>query len=159
MRTHLARARVGRLATVGADGNPHVVPCCFVLDGDTVYSAVDAKPKSTVRLQRIRNLETNAAAALVVDHYDDEDWSALWWVRVDGTARVLDAGVEFESALDLLTVEVPPVPGDASVGAGDRTRRPPLDRVALTARIARWAGTAPGYGAACPVATSPAAIS
>ena len=86
-----------------ADGNPHVVPCCFVLDGDTVYSAVDAKPKSTARLQRIRNLETNPAAALVVDHYDDEDWSALWWVRVDGTARVLDAGVEFESALDLLT--------------------------------------------------------
>src|SRR6478736_6788877 len=103
MRTRLERARVARLATVRVDGTPHAVPCCFVLDGDTVYSAVDAKPKSTARLQRIRNLETNAAAALVVDHYDDEDWTTLWWVRVDGTARVFDAGAEFESALDLLT--------------------------------------------------------
>jgi PPOX class probable F420-dependent enzyme len=103
MRARVARARIGRLATVRADGTPHLVPCCFVLAGDTVYSAVDAKPKSTVRLQRLRNLETNAAAAIIVDHYDDDDWTALWWVRIDGTARVLDAGVEFESALDLLT--------------------------------------------------------
>src|SRR4249920_891315 len=103
MRTRLARARIGHLATVRADGTPHVVPCCFVLADDTVYFAIDAKPKSTARLQRIRNLETNAAAALVVDHYDDEDWTALWRVRIDGTARVLDAGGEFESALDLLT--------------------------------------------------------
>jgi len=105
MRARLAQARIGRLATVRADGRPHVAPCCFVLAGDIVYSAIDAKPKSTVRLQRIRNLETNAAAALVVDHYDDEDWTALWWVRVDGTARVLDAGAEFESSLDLLTAK------------------------------------------------------
>ena len=105
MRTRLAGARIGRLASVRTDGSPHVVPCCFVLDGDTVYSAVDAKPKSTARLQRIRNLETNAAAALAGDHYDDEDWTTLWWVRVDGTARVLDAGDEFASALDLLTTK------------------------------------------------------
>ena len=105
MRTRLAGARIGRLASVRTDGSPHVVPCCLVLDGETVYSAVDAKPKSTVRLQRIRNLETNAAAALAVDHYDDEDWTTLWWVRVDGTERVLDAGDEFASALDLLTTK------------------------------------------------------
>ena len=126
MRTRLARAHIARLATVRADGKPHVVPCCFVLDGDTVYSAVDAKPKSTARLQRIRNLETNAAAALVVDHYDDEDWTTLWWVRVDGTARVLDAGDEFETALDRLTAKYRQY----------RQTRPPGPVIALD--ITRW---------------------
>ena len=47
------RERVARLATVGPDGRPHVVPICFALDGDTLYTAVDSKPKSTRRLRRL----------------------------------------------------------------------------------------------------------
>ncbi len=101
MRERLTRATVGHLATVSADRRPHVVPCCFVLSGSTVFSAVDDKPKSTNRLQRIRNLEANPNAALLVDHYDD-DWTRLWWVRVDGTVRILDDGAERETALDRL---------------------------------------------------------
>ena len=88
-RDALAGGRVGHLATVRADGWPHVVPCCFALVGDVVYSAVDAKPKRSRSLQRLANVDANPMASLVVDHYDDGDWRQLWWVRVDGTARVL----------------------------------------------------------------------
>lgn len=101
MRQRLTRAKVGHLATASADGRPHIVPCCFVTSDTTVYSAVDAKPKSTHRLQRIRNLEANPLVSLLVDHYED-DWAELWWVRVDGVARVLDRGDDYTAALDLL---------------------------------------------------------
>lgn len=101
MRERVTAARVGRLGTVTASGRPHLVPCCFVLVGDTVYSAVDAKPKSTLSLRRLANLRTNGQATLLVDHYD-EDWSTLWWVRADGTGRVIDEGPERDRALALL---------------------------------------------------------
>jgi len=97
----LSVARVGRLATTGPDGRPHIVPCCFVLDGDVLYSAIDAKPKTSLRLRRISNIRTNPFAALLVDNYE-EDWSLLWWIRVDGGARVLETGAEFEGAIDRL---------------------------------------------------------
>jgi PPOX class probable F420-dependent enzyme len=90
-RSRFAAARVARLATVGADGRPHLVPVVFALDGDTLYTAVDdVKPKATQRLRRLRNIAEHPAVALLADHYAD-DWSALWWVRADGAARVLDA--------------------------------------------------------------------
>ncbi|WP_420620590.1 TIGR03668 family PPOX class F420-dependent oxidoreductase [Candidatus Poriferisocius sp.] len=106
MRQRVGEARSGVLSTVTADGQPHAVPCCFVLDGDTAYSAVDAKPKSTLALRRLDNLAANPAACLLVDCYDD-DWSELWWIRVDGTARVLVDGDERDRALDLLAVKYP----------------------------------------------------
>jgi PPOX class probable F420-dependent enzyme len=87
----LATARVGRLATVRPDGRPHVVPCCFAVSGSRVWTAVDAKPKSTARLQRLANVRSHPWASLLVDHYED-DWDALWWVRVDGPAAVVEAG-------------------------------------------------------------------
>lgn len=101
MRRRVADARVGRLATVRPDGRPHAVPCCFVSTGAIVYSAVDAKPKSTLALSRLANLRANPSTALLVDHYAD-DWSTLWWVRVDGNARVLESGTERDHALGLL---------------------------------------------------------
>jgi PPOX class probable F420-dependent enzyme len=103
MRKRVADARVGRLATVGPGSAPHLVPCCFVLDGDTAYSAVDGKPKSTRALRRLDNIRANPNATLLVDFYA-EDWGALWWVRVDASARVLDtAGAhEFDHAVELL---------------------------------------------------------
>jgi PPOX class probable F420-dependent enzyme len=96
----LARARVGRLATVTADGRPHIVPVCFVLHDDLVFTAVDAKPKATTALARLENVRATGRASLLVDHYE-EDWSKLWWVRVDGPADV----VESEAALDALAVK------------------------------------------------------
>ena len=101
MRARAAAARVGRLGTVRPDGRPHLVVCCFALVGEVVYSAVDHKPKTTSALQRLRNLAANPAASVLVDHYD-EDWAALWWIRVDGTGRVLVDGPEHELAVAAL---------------------------------------------------------
>ena len=116
MRERVVDARVARLATVRADGRPHVVPCCFAVAVDTIYSAVDGKPKTTLALRRLANVEANPAVSLLVDQYDD-DWSALWWVRLDGVARVVDDLPERESALALLAAKYPqytrtPPPGD-----------------------------------------------
>ena len=101
MRSRVSEARVARLSSVRADGRPHVVPCCFALEGDVVFSAVDAKPKSTLALHRLENIRAVPDVALLVDHYE-EDWSALWWVRVDGTARVIESGNQVRLALERL---------------------------------------------------------
>jgi PPOX class probable F420-dependent enzyme len=88
-RERIGDARVARLATVRPDGRPHVVPVTFAAARpDLLVTAVDHKPKRTADLQRLRNIEANPEVSLLVDHYD-EDWSALWWVRVDATARVV----------------------------------------------------------------------
>jgi PPOX class probable F420-dependent enzyme len=93
-RARFAAARVARLATADAAGRPHLVPICFAVAGDTVYSAVDdVKPKATRRLRRLANVAANPAVALLADEYD-EDWSRLWWVRADGRGRVLDDAPE-----------------------------------------------------------------
>jgi PPOX class probable F420-dependent enzyme len=80
---------VARLAPVGTHPRPHVVPICFVVDGDTLYTAVDEKPKRTRRLKRLANIEANARVEVLIDHYE-EDWSRLWWVRLRGSARIVD---------------------------------------------------------------------
>lgn len=101
----LSAARVGRLATVTPSGDPHIVPCCFALVDETVVTAVDAKPKSTHALRRLANVRAHPHASLLVDHYDDADWSALWWVRVDGPARVITRGPDRDQAVDTLTAK------------------------------------------------------
>lgn len=106
MRRRVGEARSGVLSTVTAEGQPHAVPCCFFLKDDLAYSAVDAKPKSTLALRRLDNLAANPAACLLVDFYDD-DWSELWWIRVDGAARVLVDGDERDHAIDLLAAKYP----------------------------------------------------
>ena len=94
--------RVARLATVDREGRPHVVPICFVIDGATLYTAVDEKPKRTRRLRRLENVEANPQVEVVIDHYED-DWSKLWWVRLRGTARI----VEDPRAVELLAAKYP----------------------------------------------------
>lgn len=105
-RRRFSAARVARLATVRADGSPHLVPVLMAVEGARVYSVVDAKPKESLRLQRLRNVEGNPAVSLLVDHYD-EDWDAIWWVRADGRGQVLAAGPERERAIDLLLEKYP----------------------------------------------------
>ncbi|MFC0450295.1 TIGR03668 family PPOX class F420-dependent oxidoreductase [Rhodococcus jostii] len=102
-----AAARVARLATVGSDGVPHLVPLVFALDTDTIYSCVDHKPKRTTALRRLRNISANPAVTLLVDHYD-ENWDHLWWVRVDGRAEILEPGsAEGTTAIDVLAAKYP----------------------------------------------------
>jgi PPOX class probable F420-dependent enzyme len=128
MRRRLAEARIARLATVGGDGRPHLVPICLAVAGETIFFAVDAKPKRTRDLQRLRNIAANPAVSVLVDHYE-EDWSRLWWVRVDGTARKLDPGPEADRALDLLVSRYPQY----------RQARPAGPLVAISiARISGW---------------------
>lgn len=117
MRRRVAAAAVARLGTLTSSGAPHVVPCCFVLTGDLLYSAVDLKPKRSGRLRRLDNVRGDPRVSVLVDHYED-DWSRLWWVRLDGHARELGPGAEAEAvgALELLAAKywqyaVSPPPG------------------------------------------------
>lgn len=100
-------APIARLATIRPGGHPHVVPITFALDGDTIVSAVDHKPKSTTSLQRLRNIRAHPVASVIVDHYED-DWTRLWWVRGDGTARIVTDGVAREHAIERLADKYPP---------------------------------------------------
>lgn len=126
-RRRLAEARVARLATVSADGRPHLVPVTFAVDGDLVYTAVDAKPKSTRDLLRLRNIAANPLVALLADHYAD-DWSALWWARADGAATVSDDPPVLARATALLAARYSQYVG-----------HPPPGPV-ITIRVARWTG-------------------
>ncbi len=107
-RERFAAARVARLATADARGRPHLVPVVFAVDGDHIYSAVDAKPKRTLALRRLANVRENPAVTLLVDQYDDTDWDALWWVRADGRGRVLAPDdEEARRAVELLRERYP----------------------------------------------------
>jgi PPOX class probable F420-dependent enzyme len=107
-RRRFAAASVARLATVDARGHPHLVPIVFALARETLYSVVDAKPKRTTELRRLQNVRSDPRVSVLVDHYDDGDWGALWWVRADGIARVLDpVEPEARDAVQLLARRYP----------------------------------------------------
>lgn len=107
-RARFAAGRVARLATADAAGQPHLVPVVFAVAGETVYSAVDTKPKRSTSLRRLSNVRENPKVALLVDQYDDADWDALWWARADGRGRVLDAAEsEAVHAIALLSERYP----------------------------------------------------
>jgi PPOX class probable F420-dependent enzyme len=121
-RARFAAARVVRLATVTADGRPHLVPTVCAVDGDTVYSAVDAKPKRTTALARLDNVAAHPEVCLLADHYA-EDWTSLWWVRADGSGRVLQTRApETSHAAALLAQRYPQQQVVGAVLAVDVTR-------------------------------------
>jgi PPOX class probable F420-dependent enzyme len=105
-RHRLAGSKVANLATVSVEGRPHVVPIVFVLDGDTLYFVVDAKPKRTASLARLKNIAANPGVSVLVDHFED-DWTRLWWVRADGTAHIVTDTAEAEHAIDRLANRYP----------------------------------------------------
>ncbi len=116
MLRRLDTSRVGRLGTVDTVGRPHLVPLVFARDEERLYSAVDHKPKGTTRLKRLSNIAANPSVTLLVDHYSD-DWSQLWWVRVDGTARIIETGPEWERAVARLADKYPQYRGYPPSGA------------------------------------------
>jgi PPOX class probable F420-dependent enzyme len=133
-RARFAAARVARLATADAGGRPHLVPIALAVAGNTIYSTVDAKPKRTRALRRLANVRENPAVSLLVDHWDEEDWERLWWVRADGDGRVLDpAEPEAIRAVELLLERYP-----RQRDAGE----------VLAVDVTRWSGWAAGGGAA-----------
>ncbi|HEY2599600.1 MAG TPA: TIGR03668 family PPOX class F420-dependent oxidoreductase [Candidatus Dormibacteraeota bacterium] len=101
MRRRVESASVARLATAGENGRPHIVPICFAVEDQTLYFAVDSKPKQTTNLKRLRNIAANPAVSILIDHYED-DWDRLWWVRLDGAARIVADAAEVQRALRLL---------------------------------------------------------
>ena len=89
MRRLVSEARVARLGTIDPDGSPNLIPFCFALEGNTLYSGVDEKPKRTKRLQRLENIRRDPRVMVLIDHYEEE-WEKAWWVRLRGTARMLE---------------------------------------------------------------------
>jgi PPOX class probable F420-dependent enzyme len=137
-RRRFAAGRVGRLATVTPGGAPHLVPVVFALVENYLYSAVDSKPKTTVALQRLANIQATGRASVLVDAYT-EDWSTLWWVRADGSAQVLavdhapeQSGLRLEhrhhlhTAIEALTRKYP-----------QYVTQPPSGPV-IAVRLSRW---------------------
>jgi PPOX class probable F420-dependent enzyme len=118
-RAFIESQRVARLATVDEQSRPHVVPICFALLHDAVYSVIDEKPKSgdPTRLRRLSNLAANPNVQALFDLYDDADWSKLRFVQMRGEASILRDGDEYEAALRAL-----------------RARYPPYERMALEGR-------------------------
>jgi PPOX class probable F420-dependent enzyme len=130
-RRRLAAARVARLATVGGPGSPHLVPVTFAVAGDRIFTAVDAKPKTTRDLRRLRNIRDNPRVAVLADHYD-EDWSRLWWVRADGRASILDDPDDMAGPIGLLTGRYP------------QYRHSPPAGPVICVVVDHWAGWAAG---------------
>jgi PPOX class probable F420-dependent enzyme len=129
----VATARVAHLASTGDDRRPHVVPITFAIEGRVLYFAVDDKPKRTTDLKRLRNIAANPAVCILVDHYED-DWERLWWVRLDGTARIVTEHAEQEQALDLLA--------ERYVQYRRRRPRGPIVAVSIE-RDTGWSGAQP----------------
>lgn len=94
-----------------------------------LYTAVDEKPKRTRRLQRLRNIEVNPQVEVVIDHYD-EDWSTLWWVRLRGSARIVDD----PCAIELLAAKYPQY--------RDRPPGGPVIAVSIEERV-EWTAASP----------------
>jgi PPOX class probable F420-dependent enzyme len=128
-RQRLVTARVARLASVSAAGQPHLVPVTFAADADTIYTAVDHKPKSTTRLRRLANIAENPRVTLLADHYAD-DWTQLWWARADGHAAVLTSPGDTQAPIALLTARYPQY----------QTTPPPGPVIAIT--VTSWTGWA-----------------
>lgn len=145
-RTRFGQARAARLATIAEDGSPRLVPITFALAAepgaaDLVFSAVDHKPKSTTHLARLARIEREPRVALLADDYDEE-WSQLWWVRVDAHAEVLTAGPDWETAIAGLQEKYE-----------QYLAQPPVDAVIRFA-VDRWTGWSAGeWSAAGPRTT------
>ena len=121
-----AGSPVARLATATPTGTPHLVPVVFALDGDVIYTAVDAKPKTTRRLRRLVNVENNPRVSVLVDHYAD-DWTQLWWVRADGVADIQRDDRTMQRGLTLLRAKY------------GQYQSVSLDGPVIAIRVGRWA--------------------
>ena len=133
MRSRVEAARDARLATTDPDGRSNLVPICFVVEGDVLYTAVDEKPKRTKRLRRLANIRARPAVTVLVDHYE-EDWSRLWWVRLRGEARVVEGGPERTRALSLLE------------GKYEQYRRERPTGAVIAVRVQEWRGWSAAAG-------------
>ena len=93
----LVAARRAILATIAPDGRPRLVPVCFIVDavdGVRILTPLDDKPKASGdkrTLARVRDIEARPEVSLLVERWD-EDWSRLAWLRLEGSAALLEPG-------------------------------------------------------------------
>jgi len=120
---------VAHLGTVSATGEPHLVPITFVVVGDKVAVGIDEKPKSTLDLKRLRNIQENPRVAVLWDRYDD-DWDQLWWVRGDGIASIEEDGARWAESWVALNNKYPQYEGRHHVGP------------VILIEVSRWSGWA-----------------
>ena len=142
-RAFVGSARRAVLSTVRPNGLPRLVPICFALaevaeeDGRAVlYSPLDEKPKveaDPLRLARARDILANTAVEVLVDRWS-EDWSALGWIRLTGSAGLLEPDLvgidEHRAAVAALRDKYPQY-------AEHAIEERPMIRIAI-ARVARW---------------------
>lgn len=130
-RVRFGACRMARLATADAAGTPHLVPVVFALDGDTLFTAVDHKPKRSLRLRRLADIEANPAVCLLADGGYREEWDLLWWVQARGRARIVPE--DGDPVLRARTL--------ALLGAryAQYRDRPPSGAV-ITVAVERWLG-------------------
>ena len=128
-RERLTSVPVLRMATTDETGRPHLVVMTFAVDGDRVYTAVDAKPKSTRDLKRLRNIRANPRVAVLADHYED-DWTRLWWVRADATAEIVDDPAAMARPIALLRERY------------SQYRQAPPEGPVIALTVERWTGWA-----------------
>jgi coenzyme F420-0:L-glutamate ligase/coenzyme F420-1:gamma-L-glutamate ligase len=98
----LEASRRAVLGTIAPDGQPRLVPICFVLVGESpiLYTPIDDKPKRNddpLALARVRDIQADPRVTVLLDRWD-EDWTRLAWLRVEGRAQLLDAAVGSEHA-------------------------------------------------------------
>jgi PPOX class probable F420-dependent enzyme len=126
------RSAVVRLATVAADGRPHLVPCTFAVDAaGRILIGVDSKPKSSANLRRLQNITDDPHVSLLADHYAD-DWTQLWWARADGMAAIERSGDVYAQHWELLRAKYPQYHGQL------------LDGPVIVVTVESWTGWAFG---------------
>jgi PPOX class probable F420-dependent enzyme len=129
-RERFIASRVLRLATAGADGQPHLVPCTFAVDaGGRIVIGIDDKPKASVEVRRLANIAVNPRVSMLADHYSDE-WEQLWWVRADGVATIERAGAGHAAHWQLLRARYPQYEGHYLGGP------------VIVVRVTKWSGWA-----------------
>jgi PPOX class probable F420-dependent enzyme len=137
-KVRFTKSPIARLATAAPDGTPHLVPVVFAVgEDDVVYTAVDAKPKTTRRLRRLANIESNPQVSLLVDHYAD-DWTQLWWVRADGVAAIHTGGEAMDTGCRLLRAKYP------------QYQSVPLHGPMIAVTVHRWSSWRAAVGAPAP---------
>ena len=131
-RARIQGAPFAVLGTHGPGGRLDLVPCCFALDDNggklELVTAVDHKPKRHQRLARLTNIDRDPSVTLLVDYRDPDDWTQLWWVRVQGRATVVNDGPAYQSALSALQAKY------------SQYRMTPLTGPAIRLSPDRWTG-------------------
>jgi PPOX class probable F420-dependent enzyme len=136
-RAFLGSARRAVLATAAPDGQPRLVPICYVVNDDspTVYTPIDDKPKRSddpLTLARVRDIAADPRVTVLVDRWD-EDWTRLAWLRADGRATLLEPG----AAPDEHAVAVAALRAKYPQYTTHRLEERPLIRITLE-RVVGW---------------------